>query len=139
MQKRAVILGAGESGTGSAVLAGIKDYDVFVSDSGQIKENYRKLLDDHSIAFEEGEHTKGKILTADVAEGILQNNEADMVAIARPILCDPYWPNKLKAAREKDILKCIYCNECREAEGAFEEVTCIQWKKKDGSVVVPDP
>jgi 2,4-dienoyl-CoA reductase-like NADH-dependent reductase (Old Yellow Enzyme family) len=83
--------------------------------------------------------TAGRILTADVAEGILQNNEADMVAIARPILCDPYWPNKLKAAREKDILKCIYCNECREAEGAFEEVTCIQWKKKDGSVVVPEP
>jgi 2,4-dienoyl-CoA reductase-like NADH-dependent reductase (Old Yellow Enzyme family) len=83
--------------------------------------------------------TAGRILTADVAEGILQNNEADMVAIGRPILCDPYWPNKLKEAREKELLKCIYCNECREAEGAFEEVTCIQWKKKDGSVVVPDP
>jgi len=83
--------------------------------------------------------TAGRILSADAAEGILQNNEADMVAIGRPILCDPYWPNKLKAARENEILKCIYCNECREAEGAFEEVTCIQWKKKDGSVVVPDP
>ena len=83
--------------------------------------------------------TAGRILSADVAEGILQNNEADMVAIGRPILCDPAWPNKLKEAREKEILKCIYCNECREAEGAFEEVTCIQWKMKDGSVVVPDP
>jgi 2,4-dienoyl-CoA reductase-like NADH-dependent reductase (Old Yellow Enzyme family) len=83
--------------------------------------------------------TAGRILSADAAEGILQNNEADMVAIGRPILCDPYWPNKLKAARENEILKCIYCNECREAEGAFDEVTCIQWKKKDGSVVVPDP
>ena len=83
--------------------------------------------------------TAGRILSADVAEGILQDNEADMVAIGRPILCDPYWPNKLKEAREKEILKCIYCNECREAEGAFEEVTCIQWKKKDGSIVVPDP
>ena len=83
--------------------------------------------------------TAGRILSADAAEGILQNNEADMVAIGRPILCDPYWPNKLKEAREKEILKCIYCNECREAEGAFEEVTCIQWKKKNGSIVVPDP
>ncbi|MGW8303445.1 MAG: oxidoreductase [Desulfobacterales bacterium] len=83
--------------------------------------------------------TAGRILTGEVAEGILQNNEADMVAIGRPILCDPYWPNKVKAAREKEILKCVYCNECREAEGSFEEVTCIQWKKKDGSVVVPDP
>jgi 2,4-dienoyl-CoA reductase-like NADH-dependent reductase (Old Yellow Enzyme family) len=83
--------------------------------------------------------TAGRILTADAAEGILQNNEADMVAIGRPILCDPYWPNKFKEAREKEILKCIYCNECREAEGAFEEVTCIQWKKKNGSIVMPDP
>jgi 2,4-dienoyl-CoA reductase-like NADH-dependent reductase (Old Yellow Enzyme family) len=83
--------------------------------------------------------TAGRILTAEVAEGILQNNEADMVAIARPILCDPFWPNKHKEAREKDVLKCIYCNECREAEGAFEEVTCIQWKKKDGRIVIPDP
>lgn len=83
--------------------------------------------------------TAGRILTGEAAEGILQNNEADMVAIGRPILCDPYWPNKVKAAREKEILKCVYCNECREAEGSFEEVTCIQWKKRDGSVVVPDP
>lgn len=83
--------------------------------------------------------TAGRILTGEAAEGILQNNEADMVAIGRPILCDPYWPNKVKAAREKEILKCVYCNDCREAEGSFEEVTCIQWKKKDGSVVVPDP
>jgi 2,4-dienoyl-CoA reductase-like NADH-dependent reductase (Old Yellow Enzyme family) len=83
--------------------------------------------------------TAGRILTAEVAEGILQNKEADMVAIARPILCDPFWPNKYKEAREKDVLKCIYCNECREAEGAFEEVTCIQWKKKDGRIVIPDP
>ena len=81
--------------------------------------------------------TAGRILTAEVAEGILQNNEADMVAIGRPILCDPFWPNKFKAGREKDLLKCTYCNACREAEGAFEEVTCIQWKKKDGCIQIP--
>jgi 2,4-dienoyl-CoA reductase-like NADH-dependent reductase (Old Yellow Enzyme family) len=83
--------------------------------------------------------TAGRIPTAQVAESVLQNNEADMVAIARPILCDPYWPNKFKEGREKDLLKCIYCNECREAEGAFEEVTCVQWKKKDGTVRPPTP
>jgi hypothetical protein len=44
-----------------------------------------------------------------------------------------------KADREREILKCIYCNECREAEGAVEEVTCIQWKKKNGSIVIPNP
>jgi dimethylglycine catabolism A len=81
--------------------------------------------------------TAGRIPTAQVAEGILQNGEADMVAVARPILCDPYWPKKSMEGREADILKCVYCNKCREAEGAFEEVTCVQWKKKDGTIRIP--
>lgn len=83
--------------------------------------------------------TAGRMPTAEVAEDVLQKNQADMVAIARPILADPYWPNKYKEGREKDILKCIYCNKCREAEGAFEEVTCFQWRKKDGSIEIPKP
>ena len=83
--------------------------------------------------------TAGRIPTAQIAEQILQDGEADLVAVARPILCDPYWPNKYKEGREEDVLKCIYCNECREAEGAFEEVTCVQWKKKDGAVAPPNP
>jgi 2,4-dienoyl-CoA reductase-like NADH-dependent reductase (Old Yellow Enzyme family) len=72
--------------------------------------------------------TAGRIPTAQVAEGILQNNRADMVAIGRPILCDPSWPNKYKKGLEGEVLKCKYCNRCREAEGAFEEVRCFQWK-----------
>jgi dimethylglycine catabolism A len=83
--------------------------------------------------------TAGRIPTAEVAESVLQNNEADMVAVARPILADPYWPKKSQEGREKDIVKCIYCNKCREAEGAFEEVTCFQWKRKDGSMAPPNP
>ena len=83
--------------------------------------------------------TAGRIPTAEVAESILQNDEADMVAIARPILADPYWPKKYEEGREKEILKCIYCNKCREAEGAFEEVTCFQWNRKDGTTSPPDP
>jgi 2,4-dienoyl-CoA reductase-like NADH-dependent reductase (Old Yellow Enzyme family) len=81
----------------------------------------------------------GRIPTADLAESILENKEADLVAVARPILADPSWPNKYREGREKDILKCIYCNKCREAEGAFEEVTCFQWKKKDGTIQIPAP
>jgi 2,4-dienoyl-CoA reductase-like NADH-dependent reductase (Old Yellow Enzyme family) len=83
--------------------------------------------------------TAGRIPTAEVAESVLVNNEADMVAIARPILADPYWPKKSQEGREKEIVKCIYCNKCREADGAFEEVTCFQWKKKDGSMASPNP
>jgi 2,4-dienoyl-CoA reductase-like NADH-dependent reductase (Old Yellow Enzyme family) len=83
--------------------------------------------------------TAGRIPTASVAEEVLQQGKADMVALARPILADPYWPNKWKEGREKEIMKCIYCNKCREAEGAFEEVTCFQWKEKDGTTQIPSP
>jgi 2,4-dienoyl-CoA reductase-like NADH-dependent reductase (Old Yellow Enzyme family) len=83
--------------------------------------------------------TAGRIPTPQVAESILQNQEADLVGIARPILCDPYWPKKHMEGREKEILRCTYCNHCREAEGAFEEVTCIQWRKKGGRITPPAP
>ena len=83
--------------------------------------------------------TAGRIPDAKTANEVLENGEADLIGIARPILCDPYWPMKSKENREKDILKCLYCNECREAEGAFEEVTCARWKKKDGTIQPPIP
>ena len=62
--KRIVVLGAGESGTGSAVLAKKEGFDVFVSDMSAIKDKYKKLLNDHGIAWEEGKHTEEKILNA---------------------------------------------------------------------------
>ncbi|HQG62344.1 MAG TPA: Mur ligase family protein, partial [Bacteroidales bacterium] len=65
MKKKIVILGAGESGTGSAVLAKKQGFDVFVSDKGQIKEKYKKLLEDHLVRWEEGNHTESKIFKAD--------------------------------------------------------------------------
>lgn len=63
--KRLVVLGAGESGSGAAVLGKIKGYDVFVSDKGGIKETYKALLDQHQIEWEELQHTEEKILCAD--------------------------------------------------------------------------
>ena len=63
--KRIVILGAGESGAGAAVLAKKEGFDVFVSDMSRIADRYKKLLDDHGIAWEEGQHTEEKILNAD--------------------------------------------------------------------------
>jgi UDP-N-acetylmuramoylalanine--D-glutamate ligase len=65
MKKKVVILGAGESGAGSAVLALKKGFDVFVSDSGTIKEKYREILDKYSIRWEQGNHTEKEILAAD--------------------------------------------------------------------------
>ncbi len=63
--KRIVVLGAGESGAGAAVLAKKEGFDVFVSDMSAIKERYKKLLDDRQIEWEEGHHTEEKILNAD--------------------------------------------------------------------------
>lgn len=65
MRKRIVILGSGESGVGSAILAQAKGFDVFVSDKGAIKDKYKAVLEDHRIAFEDGEHTEELILNAD--------------------------------------------------------------------------
>ena len=65
MKKKIVILGAGESGTGSAVLALRQGFDVFVSDMGLVKDQYRKILEEHNIEWEEGKHTEEVILSAD--------------------------------------------------------------------------
>lgn len=63
--KRIVILGAGESGAGAAVLAKQQGFDVFVSDMSAIKDKYKKMLDDRGIAWEEQQHTEANILNAD--------------------------------------------------------------------------
>ncbi len=62
--KRIVILGAGESGAGAAVLAKKEGFDVFVSDMSKINDKYKKMLDEHNIEWEEGHHTEEKILNA---------------------------------------------------------------------------
>ncbi|HBG42298.1 MAG TPA: UDP-N-acetylmuramoyl-L-alanine--D-glutamate ligase [Porphyromonadaceae bacterium] len=59
-----VVLGGGESGVGSAILAQAKGYEVFLSDSGSLKEEYRKTLTDYGIPFEENGHTEQTILAA---------------------------------------------------------------------------
>jgi len=76
--KRLVILGGGESGTGSAVLAKKKGLDVFVSDKGKIKDEYKKVLSHNDIAYEEGKHTASLILNGDEvvkSPGIPENTE----------------------------------------------------------------
>ncbi len=65
MNKRIVVLGSGESGTGAAVLAKIKGFDVFVSDISEIPDKYKNLLNKYQINFEEKQHTEDLILNAD--------------------------------------------------------------------------
>ncbi|OYU80458.1 MAG: UDP-N-acetylmuramoyl-L-alanine--D-glutamate ligase [Flavobacterium sp. BFFFF1] len=64
--KRLVILGGGESGVGTAILGKKKGFDVFVSDFGKIKENYKEVLTINEIAWEDEKHTETLVLSADV-------------------------------------------------------------------------
>ena len=66
MKKRLVILGAGESGVGAAVLGLKQGYDVFVSDKSTIAPKYLTMLNDYAVQYESGQHTEEKILNADV-------------------------------------------------------------------------
>jgi UDP-N-acetylmuramoylalanine--D-glutamate ligase len=88
MSKSVVILGGGESGTGAALLAKTKGYDVFVSDQGMLKEKYKQELTSENISFEEGQHSLDKILEASI------------------IIKSPGIPDKadaIKKAKEKKI------------------------------------
>ena len=64
-RKRIVILGAGESGTGSAILAKQEGFDVFVSDSAKINPKYKEMLNEHQVLYEGNGHTERLILNAD--------------------------------------------------------------------------
>ena len=63
--KRIVVLGGGESGVGSAVLAKVKGFDVFLSDSGKIAGKYVEMLEKWGIPYEQGGHTEELVLNAD--------------------------------------------------------------------------
>lgn len=75
--KKIVILGGGESGTGSAILAAKMGFGVFVSDSGMIKDQYKAILNENNIEYEEGNHTVENVLKADEvikSPGIKEDN-----------------------------------------------------------------
>ena len=59
---RLVVLGGGESGVGTAILGKQKGYDVFVSDFGKIKDNYKEVLNHNAIAWEDETHSESLIL-----------------------------------------------------------------------------
>jgi UDP-N-acetylmuramoylalanine--D-glutamate ligase len=65
MSKTLIVLGAGESGVGAAILAAKEGYLVFVSDAGKIAEKYRSVLVERGIEYEEGHHSEERILDAD--------------------------------------------------------------------------
>jgi len=84
MNTKIAILGAGESGTGAAVLAKKKGFRVWLSDSGKIKEKYKNVLSHFEIAFEECRHTEQEILDAD--EVIISPGIALTTPLAKKII-----------------------------------------------------
>lgn len=101
---RIVILGAAESGVGAAILAQKKGFDVFVSDLGRIKSEYKAQLDARGITWEEGRHTEALILNADEAiksPGIPET--APMVAALRrkgvPVISEIEFAGRYTDAR----------------------------------------
>ncbi|MEO6498383.1 MAG: UDP-N-acetylmuramoyl-L-alanine--D-glutamate ligase, partial [Mucilaginibacter sp.] len=89
MKKKIVILGAGESGVGCALLARQQGYDVFVSDGAAIKAAYKSELVQNDIEFEEAMHTEEKILDASEvmkSPGIPEKNDLVKKIRARGIL-----------------------------------------------------
>jgi len=93
MKQKMVILGGGESGTGAAVLAMQQGFDVFVSDNSKIKDKYKKILDEHKVAWEEEQHTESRILAAD--EIVKSPGIPDKVSIIQQII-----KNKIKIISE---------------------------------------
>ena len=83
MQTKIVILGAGESGVGAALLAQSKGYDVFVSDHGKIADSFKNELIEHHIEFEEGGHSDAKIFQA--AEVIKSPGISESAPIVRAL------------------------------------------------------
>ena len=110
MGQRIVVLGAGESGAGAAVLALKKGFDVFVSDMSKIKEQYKEMLDSRGIQWEEGQHTEELILNADEvikspgipndAPMILKIKEKNIPVISEIEFAGRYTNAKMIALRE---------------------------------------
>lgn len=107
MRERLVILGGGESGVGAALLGKKQGFEVFLSDKGNLKEEYRKTLIENSIEFEEGLHTEEKILNADLvvkspgipkkADLILQLNSKNIPVVSEIEFASRYTEAKIIA------------------------------------------
>ena len=108
MSKKIIILGAGESGTGCAVLALQKGFTVFVSDKGTIKEEYAQELNKIGAKYEENQHTENEILSADEiikSPGI--PDKVDIIAKAKerniPIISEIEFANRYTNAKHVGI------------------------------------
>ena len=71
----------------------------------------------------------GKISDPDEAESLLREGKADLIGMARQLLADPDWVRKLAERRPEAIIRCIYCNVCKQLDENFKLVACFLWPK----------
>jgi dimethylglycine catabolism A len=77
----------------------------------------------------------GKISDPTEAEQLLQEGKADLIGMARQLLSDPDWVRKLEEGRTDKIIRCIYCNVCKQLDENFRLVSCFLWPK--GAIQAP--
>jgi 2,4-dienoyl-CoA reductase-like NADH-dependent reductase (Old Yellow Enzyme family) len=71
----------------------------------------------------------GKISDPADAERLLAEGKADIIGMARQLLADPFWPKKVREGRADEVVRCIYCNVCKQLDENFKEVHCFLWPK----------
>jgi 2,4-dienoyl-CoA reductase-like NADH-dependent reductase (Old Yellow Enzyme family) len=76
--------------------------------------------------------TAGKIHTFDQAEGILRDERADLIGMARALLADPDLPRKWRAGTDADARACVFCPYCEDEDQHHRVVTCTLWPKDPG-------
>lgn len=72
----------------------------------------------------------GRITTPTLAEEVLKQGQADLIGLARGLLCDPLWPQKARQGAEDEIIICDNCNACAFSLMKNEPVICILWEKE---------
>ena len=77
----------------------------------------------------------GKISDPTEAEQLLQEGKADLIGMARQLLSDPDWVRKVEEGRSDKIIRCIYCNVCKQLDENFRLVSCFLWPK--GAIQAP--
>jgi hypothetical protein len=77
----------------------------------------------------------GKISDPDDVERLLASGQVDIVGIARGLLADPDWPNKVRNDERDRIIRCDYCNVCKHLDGTHMRVICTLWPQ--GSLQAP--
>jgi len=100
-----------------------------------LAEGIRKAVRD--AGFDTPIVTAGKIREPKHAEEILQQGKADVIGLCRALLADPDWPVKAKEGREKEIVRCVACNWCLEADSRYEKVKCTRYP--EGYLHAPEP